>query len=239
MSGCGKIGDLLGAYIYGDLTPDEMRRVRLHVDGCAICGRELESRTQAVALVPDGLPKMSDEEKQQVMWTVKGAIRAESERRGFRAILPALVKTGAVAVVVAGAFAAGAAYQFYHTPVKKVYVVERKEKTKAKPGEVERSAIFHEPSLGPIPTVDPGLLGTYEQSMRDLIDPPFRGHDGRPMYQPVPPEPAMPGIEAPKPWEWPDGVKHEDPSSSLWKFPEPFEPAKDPGAEEPPRTGSK
>jgi hypothetical protein len=107
MRNCRSVADLLGAYIYGDLTPDEMRRVRTHIEECDACARELETRSHAVALVPNDLPTLSDEERQRVTWAVKGALRARGEAVPFRLISPGSVRGLAVAAVVVAAFAAG------------------------------------------------------------------------------------------------------------------------------------
>ncbi|MEN6520868.1 MAG: zf-HC2 domain-containing protein [Armatimonadota bacterium] len=104
MGTCKKITGMIGAYVYGDLSPDEMRYVRLHAEECSKCSHEIEDRIRTIALIPTDTPKLTDEERQRVMWTVKGAIRAKSERRGFSLFRPTFTLT----LLLAAAFVGGA-----------------------------------------------------------------------------------------------------------------------------------
>jgi len=82
---CKQIHQLMGAYLYGDLTPNEMREVRMHVQECEACRRDLESRRIALASIPNKAPTLSSDEQMQLTWAVKGAIRnAELLREGSR-----------------------------------------------------------------------------------------------------------------------------------------------------------
>lgn len=107
MRECRKIGDLLGAYVYGDVTPDETRRVDEHIKECKTCRHDLETRAGAVALVPDDLPALTDDEKLRIMWSVKGALRAEREGNVIRSPYMSFVRGFALTALVAAAFGAG------------------------------------------------------------------------------------------------------------------------------------
>lgn len=110
MWGCNKIADLLGAYVYGDLSPEEMRCVRTHVDACGACAKDLETRTRVVGLIPKELPTLSDAERQRVMWSVKGAVKVKEQPKVLRLNTRVLVQGFAVAAVVVAAFLAGATF---------------------------------------------------------------------------------------------------------------------------------
>lgn len=84
---CKHIQDMMGAYLYGDLSPSDMREVRLHTQTCTECREDLESRGRVVSAIGDVAPKLTDEDRQSIAWTVKGAVRhAEtmSHRPRFR-----------------------------------------------------------------------------------------------------------------------------------------------------------
>jgi len=79
---CRQIQDMMGAYLYGDLSPSDMREVRLHTQTCAQCREDLESRGRVVSAISNVAPNLTDEDRQSIAWTVKGALRhAESARR--------------------------------------------------------------------------------------------------------------------------------------------------------------
>jgi hypothetical protein len=82
---CKRIQEKIGAYLYGDLAPDEMREVRLHTQSCAACKEDVESRGKVLAAIPSAAPELSDDERTQIAWAVKGAIRNGAQaREGFR-----------------------------------------------------------------------------------------------------------------------------------------------------------
>jgi len=102
---CKQTQNMMGAYLYGDLSPSEMRGVRLHVEKCSKCREDLASRGQVICSVPNTPPALSDEERQSIAWTVKGAIRHAElarDRRGFP-WAPAL----AVGIVLVAVLAVG------------------------------------------------------------------------------------------------------------------------------------
>ena len=75
----------MGAYLYGDLSPEEMREVRLHTQVCDRCRVDLEERGRVVASLGDAVPELTDQEKARIAWTVKGALRDNvAPRTGFR-----------------------------------------------------------------------------------------------------------------------------------------------------------
>lgn len=103
---CKRIREIMGAYLYGDLAPNEMMEVRLHVQGCSECAKDLAERGRVTSAIEDSVPQLSDEERQAVAWSVKGAIRANRQERrswGFR-LVPAL---GLAAMLILG-FGVGA-----------------------------------------------------------------------------------------------------------------------------------
>ncbi len=95
----------MGAYLYGDLSPNEMREVRFHTQECPQCREELEARGRVVSSLDNKVPELSDTDRQSIAWTVKGAIRhaeLSQQRAGLR-WAPAL----AVGVVMLAGLAAG------------------------------------------------------------------------------------------------------------------------------------
>jgi len=103
---CRQAQELMGAYLYGDLSPEEMRDLRLHTLECAVCREDLAARGRVVSSLSDATPKLSDEERQRIAWSVKGAVtrRRFEERPLIVRLAPAVAL--AVAVLVAG-FALG------------------------------------------------------------------------------------------------------------------------------------
>lgn len=96
---CKHVQELMGPYIYGDLAPDEMRQVRLHAQECAECREDLRGRGTLVSSFDNNPPRLTDEDRQRIAWSVKGVIRNEQERRVFRWWpVPALGLAAAVAV---------------------------------------------------------------------------------------------------------------------------------------------
>ncbi|MCE5198119.1 MAG: zf-HC2 domain-containing protein [Armatimonadota bacterium] len=73
---CKQVRELMGAYLYGDLTPSEMKEVRLHTQECAECRQDLESRGKTISLLSDKIPALDDNARQQIAWSVRGAVRA-------------------------------------------------------------------------------------------------------------------------------------------------------------------
>jgi len=104
---CRQAQDLIGAYIYGDLAAEEMRDLRIHTQDCALCREDLASRGRIVSSLDDAVPMLTDEEKQRIAWSVKGAVRKEQfQRRPFALRLaPTLALAGVlVAGIVVGRF---------------------------------------------------------------------------------------------------------------------------------------
>lgn len=98
---CKQARDLIGAYLYGDLAPEEMRELRVHAQDCALCREDLASRGRAVSALDDATPVLTDEERQRIAWSVKGSVRRkqlETKPLALR-LLPAL---GIATVLVAG-----------------------------------------------------------------------------------------------------------------------------------------
>lgn len=98
---CRQAQDLIGAYIYGDLAPEEMRDLRLHAQECALCREDLASRGRIISSLDDNVPELTDEERQRIAWSVKGAVRKEQFQQ--KPFMLRLVPTFAVAgVLIAG-----------------------------------------------------------------------------------------------------------------------------------------
>jgi len=96
---CKRIQEIMGAYLYGDLAPNELKEVRLHTQECAACREDIESRGRVLAAIPKDAPELSGEERMQIAWAVKGVLRnAAAERSASRWGYAAAVAT----VVVAG-----------------------------------------------------------------------------------------------------------------------------------------
>ena len=96
----------MGAYLYGDLAPEEMRELRVHTQDCALCREDLATRGKVVSSLGDAVPTLSDADRQRIAWSVKGAMRKKEARR--RPLIVRLVPTlGLAAVVLAAGFVAG------------------------------------------------------------------------------------------------------------------------------------
>ncbi|MCX6344378.1 MAG: zf-HC2 domain-containing protein [Armatimonadetes bacterium] len=101
---CKQVQELAGAYLYGDLAPQEMRAVRMHAQQCHTCREDFRTRGAVAASIPNNAPELTEEERQRIMWSVKGAIKAGKPARsvfGFR-FSPAYALAAAVVVVVVG-----------------------------------------------------------------------------------------------------------------------------------------
>lgn len=99
---CRQIKELMGAYIYGDLSPDDMREVRLHTTTCGECRQDLQTRSAALEVISDRVPELTDLDKQRISWYVEGAVRRSptQARVGFR-LAPVLGGAAAIAAGIA------------------------------------------------------------------------------------------------------------------------------------------
>lgn len=103
---CRQAQELMGAYLYGDLAPEEMRELRVHAQDCTLCREDLATRGKVVSSLGDVTPELSDADRQRIAWSVKGAVRKKEARNRpsiFR-LVPAL---GLAAAVLAAGFMAG------------------------------------------------------------------------------------------------------------------------------------
>ena len=96
----------MGAYLYGDLAPDEMRELRVHAQDCVLCREDLATRGRVVSSLPDASPALSDTDRQRIAWSVKGAIRKREVRTRPLALRLAPAFALAAAVLAVG-FLAG------------------------------------------------------------------------------------------------------------------------------------
>lgn len=104
---CRRVRELMGAYLYGDLAPDEMMEVRLHTHSCSECREDLAGRGEVVSQLGAAVPRLSDEERQQITWSVKGSVRALDQSRRPLAVrlAPGFALAGVLAVGIGvGAF---------------------------------------------------------------------------------------------------------------------------------------
>ena len=103
---CRQAQELMGAYLYGDLAPEEMRELRVHAQDCALCREDLATRGRGVSCLNDAVPTLSDADRQRIAWSVKGAVRKQ-EAKGRPLILRLIPALGMAAVVLAAGFVAG------------------------------------------------------------------------------------------------------------------------------------
>jgi len=93
----------MGAYLYGDLGPSEMRELRLHTQECTACRDDLASQGQVISALSDSIPVLSDQERERIMWSVKGAIgKRETERRPLMLRFAPAISLAAVLLVGIG-----------------------------------------------------------------------------------------------------------------------------------------
>jgi len=118
MKSCRKISKMIGAYIYGDLTPEEMKNVRLNAAQCQTCADEIAAQSRTISIIPSEIPHLTDEERMQVAWTVKGAIRAKQQAGVKPSFARMITGTLATAVLIGAAFVGGIAYQKHYGPAK-------------------------------------------------------------------------------------------------------------------------
>ena len=106
------VKNIIGAYIYGDLAPEEMRRVREHLDGCEPCREDAESQARAIACIPDQGRTLLEVDRQRVRWSVLGAVRRDSSEPVRRAAVWRLLRgfgmAGALACMFVGGLFVGA-----------------------------------------------------------------------------------------------------------------------------------
>ncbi|MCE5313970.1 MAG: zf-HC2 domain-containing protein [Armatimonadota bacterium] len=71
---CKRIRNMMGAYLYGDLEPEQMREVRLHTQDCEACSFDLKSRGLVISSLENEAPTLSDAQKQSIACAVRGAL---------------------------------------------------------------------------------------------------------------------------------------------------------------------
>ncbi|MHB9035172.1 MAG: anti-sigma factor family protein [Armatimonadota bacterium] len=102
---CKQIREMMGAYLYGDLEPQDMREVRLHAQDCEACRADLESRGLVVSSLGNEAPTLSDAERQRIAFNVKSALRAAQPKTAVWWLRPA--SAVALAALVLVGFAVG------------------------------------------------------------------------------------------------------------------------------------
>ena len=170
MERCKKVTDLFGAYIYGDLSLEEMRRVRSHVEQCESCARDLETRTKVLEIIPKGVPELTDEDRQRIMWSVKGAIRAKQQPARSRFFSSAYVRGFAVATIVIAAFAGGTLFGFKNKPPKVIVKSVPVKQQPAIPQNPKESLVQQPPTVVTPPTDQQAPLDiAIEPARRDRL----------------------------------------------------------------------
>lgn len=129
---CKQVRELAGPYLYGDLTPEEMKQVRLHTQECECCRNEIRSQGAVISAIPAEAPELTDEDRQRIAWTVKGAIWAgEQERQTSRFRFPlAYALAGAVVIAMIAIQVKGIMHKQPRIPESNVVITEV---TKPKP----------------------------------------------------------------------------------------------------------
>ena len=97
---CKQVQELMGAYIYGDLAADEMRRIRLHAQECVHCRKDIQTGGAVVSSLDNKAPELTDEDRLRIAWSVKAVVNSEPDRRAFR--WWSVTAFGLAAAVVAG-----------------------------------------------------------------------------------------------------------------------------------------
>lgn len=212
-----RIAELFGAYIYGDLAPEEMRKVRLHVSACDDCARELQARSRTVALVPNALSKLTDEERHRVIWAVKGAVRARTGPRRFFLFTPEFARGFAVAALVAGAFYTGTVFGFKLKPARVVKQVIVKERP-ASAGDADNAA-----AARPDAEEGSGVLmasphGSIVDPYNRQLEPIYRGSGGQRGSRGVDEQPGLLADDAQR-WPWSKQVA-DDSAAPFWALPD-------------------
>ncbi len=152
---CKEIRKKLGPYLYGDLEPETMKEVRLHVQGCDDCREDLMSRNRVVAMLDPNVPELSDEERSKLARNVHLAVEREKQpdRRAPRSYSWAYA-LGLGALLVAG-FMGGRLLGSIASP--------------------------HAPlSLSPTHTQSAGSTNTSEPDTRPVADNPTEGENNKP-----------------------------------------------------------
>jgi len=103
------VHDVIGAYVYNALTPEETRQVRDHLDQCAECREDMESQASAISCIPDTSRSLTELDKERIRWSVIGAVRREpTVRAPFWGIVRGLSAAAAVACIFAAGIFVGA-----------------------------------------------------------------------------------------------------------------------------------
>lgn len=90
----------MGAYIFGDLEPQEMKLVRLHAKDCSACYQDLIIRTQVSINLGESTPTLSSEDKLMIARGVRNRIQIEetSNIGVFSKLIPTLGLCGLMVI---------------------------------------------------------------------------------------------------------------------------------------------
>lgn len=97
---CQEIKKLMGAYVFGDLEPHEMKLVRTHAQDCSDCYEDLIARTQVSINLGESLPTLSDADRLMITRGVRERIRLEENYKPgvFSKLIPALGLCGLMVI---------------------------------------------------------------------------------------------------------------------------------------------
>lgn len=88
---CSKTKGLMGPYVFGDASDEEMRIVRSHTEQCSRCRTDLKEQMTIRKGLYDTVPELSEDDISRIKWYVKGAVSDYSKPRSsiIRRFLPA------------------------------------------------------------------------------------------------------------------------------------------------------
>lgn len=98
---CNKIKNLLGPYIYGDLSLEEMALVRRHVDNCQDCREDLRQRMAVTSALDTNVPQLNEDDVNRIKWYVKGAV-SNGVHKKYSLSMRLIPAFGAVLVLILG-----------------------------------------------------------------------------------------------------------------------------------------
>ncbi len=98
---CRKARDMMGAYLYGDLSTSDMKLLRLHVADCAACRQDLESRGKTIAAIPNQVAELTVDDRAWIASATRARLASRPSRTVW--IMPRFSAAfGVAAVILAG-----------------------------------------------------------------------------------------------------------------------------------------
>jgi hypothetical protein len=103
------VHDVIGAYVFDALTPEETRRVSDHLEQCAECREDMESQAAVISHIPDTGRSLTELDRERIRWSVLGTVhREQAVRKPFWGIVRGFSAAAAVACVFAAGIFVGA-----------------------------------------------------------------------------------------------------------------------------------